>query len=53
MTNQSTLQPKRTTAELKELRALTGNEDGAQRVCWTEIGEKIEFIGTLHEKRSA
>ncbi len=36
MTNQNILQPKRTIAELKELRALTGNEDGAQRVCWTE-----------------
>ena len=30
------LQPQRTIAELKELRALTGNADGAQRVCWTE-----------------
>jgi N-carbamoyl-L-amino-acid hydrolase len=33
---QTTLQPKRTVEELKELRALTGNADGAQRVCWTE-----------------
>ena len=32
----ATLQPQRTVAELKELRALTGNADGAQRVCWTE-----------------
>lgn len=31
-----TLQPERTIAELKELRALTGNEDGAQRVAFTE-----------------
>lgn len=31
-----TLQPKRTIAELKELRALTGDENGAQRVCWTD-----------------
>jgi N-carbamoyl-L-amino-acid hydrolase len=30
------LQPQRTIDELKELRALTGNADGAQRVCWTE-----------------
>jgi N-carbamoyl-L-amino-acid hydrolase len=30
-----TLKPKRTVAELKELRALTGDENGAQRVCWT------------------
>ena len=30
------LDPARTVAELKELRALTGDDDGAQRVCWTE-----------------
>jgi N-carbamoyl-L-amino-acid hydrolase len=30
------LQPERVIAELQELRALTGNADGAQRVCWTE-----------------
>ena len=30
------LQPKRTIAELKELRALTGDENGAQRVAFTE-----------------
>ncbi|MCL4300998.1 MAG: Zn-dependent hydrolase [Anaerolineae bacterium] len=35
-----TLQPKRTVAELKELRALTGDENGAQRVCWTETWAK-------------
>lgn len=35
MTNK-TLQPQRTVAELKELRALTGNQDGAQRVAWTD-----------------
>jgi N-carbamoyl-L-amino-acid hydrolase len=28
--------PKRTIAELKELRALTGDENGAQRVAWTD-----------------
>src|SRR3954464_3333262 len=32
---QSGLDPKRTVAELKELRALTGNADGAQRVAFT------------------
>src|SRR5258708_17427037 len=32
----SSLNPKRTVAELKELRALTGNENGAQRVAFTE-----------------
>ena len=31
----STLDPKRTVAELKELRALTGDENGAQRVAFT------------------
>jgi beta-ureidopropionase / N-carbamoyl-L-amino-acid hydrolase len=30
------LDPARTVAELEELRALTGDENGAQRVCWTE-----------------
>jgi hydantoinase/carbamoylase family amidase len=34
------LEPSRTVAELKELRATTGNEDGAQRVAWTETWEK-------------
>ncbi len=31
-----TLDPARTVAELKELRELTGNQDGAQRVAWTD-----------------
>jgi beta-ureidopropionase / N-carbamoyl-L-amino-acid hydrolase len=30
------LNPKRTVAELKELRSLTGDENGAQRVAWTD-----------------
>jgi beta-ureidopropionase / N-carbamoyl-L-amino-acid hydrolase len=30
------LNPERTVAELKELRALTGDENGAQRVAWTD-----------------
>ena len=30
------LNPQRTVVELKELRALTGDENGAQRVAWTE-----------------
>ena len=30
------LDPSRTVTELKELRELTGNEDGAQRVAWTD-----------------
>jgi N-carbamoyl-L-amino-acid hydrolase len=31
-----TLNPKRTVSELKELRALTSDESGAQRVAWTD-----------------
>ena len=31
-----TLEPQRTITELKELRALTGDEHGAQRVAWTD-----------------
>ena len=34
------LNPQRTIDELKELRALTGNEDGAQRVAWTDTWAK-------------
>ena len=30
------LDPKRTVAELKELRSLTGDQNGAQRVAWTD-----------------
>jgi len=41
MTNQQTaLRPQRTVAELKELRALTGNADGAQRVAFTDTWAK-------------
>jgi hydantoinase/carbamoylase family amidase len=47
------LDPARTVAELKELRALTGDDDGAQRVCWTEtwatarswMRAKLETLG--------
>ena len=34
------LEPKRTVAELKELRELTGDANGAQRVAWTETWER-------------
>ena len=34
------LDPKRTVAALNDLRALTGDEDGAQRVAWTETWEQ-------------
>jgi hydantoinase/carbamoylase family amidase len=36
----STLDPKRTVAELKELRALTGDDNGAQRVAFTPTWAK-------------
>ena len=36
----SSLNPKRTVAELKELRALTGDENGAQRVAFTPLWVK-------------
>jgi hydantoinase/carbamoylase family amidase len=36
------LQPRRTVAELEELRELTGDEDGAQRVAWTETWTKAK-----------
>ncbi len=35
-----TLDPSRTVAELEELRELTGDADGAQRVAWTETWER-------------
>src|SRR5437899_6096778 len=34
------LTPSRTVAELRELRELTGDENGAQRVAWTETWEQ-------------
>jgi N-carbamoyl-L-amino-acid hydrolase len=34
------LDPERTVAELKELRELTGDENGAQRLAWTEPWER-------------
>ncbi|HZQ81982.1 MAG TPA: hydantoinase/carbamoylase family amidase [Gaiellaceae bacterium] len=39
------LDPARTVAELEELRELTGDENGAQRVAWTETWERArEFL---------
>ena len=34
------LDPSRTVAELRELRELTGDENGAQRVAWTDVWER-------------
>src|SRR6201996_2737454 len=42
------LKPKRAVAELKELRALTGDENGAQRVAFTETWLKAR--GWLRQK---
>jgi N-carbamoyl-L-amino-acid hydrolase len=44
-----TLDPKRTIAELKELRALTGDANGAQRVAWSDTWLKARewFAGKL------
>jgi len=40
-----TLDPSRTVAELEELRRLTGDENGAQRVAWTDTWETArEFL---------
>src|SRR5438270_71140 len=50
------LNPKRTVADLEELRALTGDENGAQRVAWTDTWEQArDFLrskvaGTLAEE---
>jgi hydantoinase/carbamoylase family amidase len=51
------LDPARTVAELKELRELTGDEDGAQRVAWTDtwvqaqewMASKLEGTGARME----
>jgi len=51
------LNPSRTVAELEELRALTGDENGAQRVAWTEtwararewLREKVAPTGAAEE----
>jgi N-carbamoyl-L-amino-acid hydrolase len=39
------LEPRRTVEELRELQALTGDENGAQRVAWTDTWEQArEFL---------
>ena len=55
------LEPSRTVEELRELRELTGNEDGAQRVAWTEtwaqakdwLRGKLDGVGTEEETDEA
>jgi hydantoinase/carbamoylase family amidase len=45
------LDPGRTIAELRELRELTGDENGAQRVAWTDVW--VEAKGWLSAKLAA
>ena len=47
------LDPKRTVAELKELRALTADENGAQRVAWTDTWLKAREWFRIEAGRSA
>lgn len=55
------LQPQRTIDELKELRALTGDADGAQRVAWTDtwatarswMKEKLDGLPVEYETDAA
>jgi hydantoinase/carbamoylase family amidase len=48
------LDPSRTVAELKELRELTGNADGAQRVAWTDTWvEAQEWMASKLESTRA
>ena len=48
------LDPARTVAELEELRALTGDENGAQRVAWTDTWERArDFLRSKVEGTGA
>jgi beta-ureidopropionase / N-carbamoyl-L-amino-acid hydrolase len=55
------LDPSRTVAELRELRELTGDENGAQRVAWTDtwahakdwLSEKVSALGAEEETDEA
>jgi len=48
------LEPSRTVTELEALRALTGDENGAQRVAWTETWERArEFLRSSVEGTGA
>ena len=46
------LDPARTVAELKELRELTGDENGAQRVAWTETWETARELAARQARRA-
>ena len=55
------LDPSRTVAELRDLRELTGDENGAQRVAWTDtwvrakdwLSEKVSVLGAEEETDEA
>jgi len=55
------LNPDRTVAELKELRALTGDENGAQRLAWTDtwlkarewFASKVKDLPVEHHRDTA
>jgi hydantoinase/carbamoylase family amidase len=48
------LDPARTVADLEELRGLTGDEEGAQRVAWTQTWEEARhFLRTKMEETAA
>jgi N-carbamoyl-L-amino-acid hydrolase len=48
------LRPERTVADLEELRELTGDENGAQRVAWTETWERArDFLRAKVEETGA
>jgi hydantoinase/carbamoylase family amidase len=48
------LDPARTVAELRELRDLTGDENGAQRVAWTDTWERARrWLAEKHEGTGA
>jgi hypothetical protein len=57
----ATVDPKRTVRELRELHPLTGNEDGAQRVAWTDtwlkartwFAEKLKSLSAEHHMDEA
>src|SRR5437762_5204635 len=57
----TSLDPKRTVAELKELRAMTGDENGAQRIAFTAtwanarswLEEKARALGAETERDEA
>ena len=45
------LDPARTVAELEELRELTGDENGAQRVAWTDTWEQARAFAARRRSR--